>query len=122
MLLHRGPAFVGGVASDQLVYYYNCAAGLVLPSLYEGFGLPVLEAMACGTPVVVSNCSSLPEVAGDACLAVEPSDEDALGAALVALISSEETRRQLRQCGLRRAADFSWEKVARETLAVYRKK
>jgi glycosyltransferase involved in cell wall biosynthesis len=89
------------------------------PSLDEGFGMPLLEAMAAGTPVVTSNCSALPEVAGDAALLVDPADTDALAAALHDLIRNEELRRDMAQRGIRRARSFTWEKAARETWGVY---
>jgi len=113
--------FVGPVDGEQLVYYYNCAACLVLPSLYEGFGLPVLEAMACGTPVVTSNVSSLPEIVGDAGLTVDPADEEGLADAIIRVLSEDGLHAHLRQLGLRRARRFSWDRAARETFAVYRK-
>jgi len=112
--------FIGGVLPEDLPALYSAARLFVLPSVYEGFGLPVLEAMACGTPVVCSNASSLPEVAGDAALLVEPHDVDGLAAALQRALSDEALRRQMIERGLAQAARFSWEKAARETLAVYR--
>ncbi|MCL4532304.1 MAG: glycosyltransferase family 4 protein [Actinobacteria bacterium] len=113
--------FVGPVDGEQLVYYYNCAACLVLPSLYEGFGLPVLEAMACGTPVVTSNVSSLPEIVGNGGLTVDPSDQDGLADAIVRVLSEDELHSRLSQQGIQRARRFSWDRAARETFAVYRK-
>jgi glycosyltransferase involved in cell wall biosynthesis len=107
--------------AEPLEVLYNGAEVLVYPSLYEGFGLPPLEAMACGTPVIVSDSSSLPEVVGDAGLLVDPRDVDGLGDALEAVLSDAGLRRRLREAGLRRAAQFSWERTARETLAVYEK-
>jgi len=112
--------FIGGVLPEDLPALYSAARLFVLPSVYEGFGLPVLEAMACGTPVVCSQASSLPEVAGDAALLVEPHDVDGLAAALQRALSDEALRRQMIERGLAQAARFSWEKAARETLAVYR--
>jgi glycosyltransferase involved in cell wall biosynthesis len=94
------------------------ARAFVFPSLYEGFGLPVLEAMACGTPVICSNVSSLPEVAGDAALLVDPLDVDALAAALEQVVVDPELRRALVERGFRQAARFSWRRCARETLQV----
>ncbi len=111
--------FIGGVLPEDLPALYSAARLFVLPSLYEGFGLPVLEAMACGTPVVCSHASSLPEVAGDAALLVEPHDVDGLAAALQRALSDEALRRQMIERGLAQAARFSWAKAARETLAVY---
>ena len=111
--------FAGSVSGDQLLHYYNCADCLVLPSLYEGFGLPVLEAMACGTPVIVSNVSSLPEIVGDAGLLVEPTDVEGLAAAIGRLLASTELRDELGKKALARSAQFSWERAARETLDLY---
>ncbi|MCL4371408.1 MAG: glycosyltransferase family 4 protein [Chloroflexi bacterium] len=113
--------FVGSVAAQQLVYYYNCATCLVLPSLYEGFGHPVLEAMACGTPAIVSNVPSLTEIAGDAALSVGPEDAEELAAAMGRLLADGGLRQRLIGLGLQRAAAFSWEQTARETLGVYHK-
>jgi glycosyltransferase involved in cell wall biosynthesis len=89
------------------------------PSLWEGFGLPVLEAMACGAPVLTSNVSSLPEVAGDAAVLVPPTDVDAIAASLGRLLDDDAFRADLSARGRQRAAQFSWERCARETLAVY---
>jgi glycosyltransferase involved in cell wall biosynthesis len=90
----------------------------VFPSLYEGFGLPVLEAMACGAPVVCSNVSSLPEVAGDAAVLIDPLNVEELGAAMARVHGDDELRAELIERGFERARGFSWEKCARETLAV----
>jgi glycosyltransferase involved in cell wall biosynthesis len=90
------------------------------PSLDEGFGMPLLEAMAAGTPVVASNGSALPEVAGDAAVLVEPGDTEALGAALRLLARKEDLRRDLAERGMARARLFTWEKAVRETWDVYR--
>lgn len=99
--------------------YARCEA-FVYPSIYEGFGLPVLEAMACGAPVVTSTCSSLPEVAGDAALLVDPSSVEAIASALARVLGEPELRADLRRRGLRRAAHFSWRRAAAETVDVYR--
>ncbi len=111
--------FLGRVSTEELLWLYNTARMLVAPSLYEGFGLTPLEAMACGTPVVVSNVSSLPEVVGDAGLLVNPNDDDALAVAMWRLLSEPELRECLIQKGFKRAAFFSWDKAARETLDLY---
>ena len=113
--------FAGGVPARQLVYYYNCASCLVLPSLYEGFGLPVLEAMACGTPVVVSNVSSLPEIVADSRTESRPGRRRWPRRGHHGMLSDEEQRQNMIRRGLDRAAEFSWERAAIETLAVYRK-
>jgi glycosyltransferase involved in cell wall biosynthesis len=111
--------FLGYVPDADLPALYSGAEAFAFPSLYEGFGLPVLEAMACGTPVVTSDGSALAEVAGDAALLVDPRDTDALARALERLLADEALRAELRARGLERAGDFSWERAARETLAVY---
>ena len=105
-------------SEDGLVGLYRAARMLLLPSLYEGFGLPALEAMACGTPVVTSRTSSLPEVVGDAALLVDPLDTGALAAAITRLFADEGLARELRERGLARARLFSWEKTARAIQAV----
>jgi glycosyltransferase involved in cell wall biosynthesis len=113
--------FLGGVPNEELVYLYNAAKLFVFPSFYEGFGLPPLEAMACGTPVIVSNVSSLPEVIGDAGMLVAPEDVEGLTVAMWRVLGDENLRREMREKGLKRAQTFSWQRAARETLAVYRK-
>ena len=112
--------FLGGIPNDELVYLYNAATAFVFPSFYEGFGLPPLEAMACGTPVITSNVSSLPEVVGDAAMLITPEDVDALTVAMARVLSDEKIQREMRDKGLKRAQAFSWERAASETLAVYR--
>ncbi len=113
--------FLGPVSNDDLVYLYNAAACLAHPAFYEGFGLPPLEALACGTPVVVSDVASLPEVVGDAALIVDPNDTEALTVALWRLLTDPDLRATLRVKGLARAANFSWRRAAEETMAVYRR-
>jgi glycosyltransferase involved in cell wall biosynthesis len=110
----------GYVPEEELPLLYNHAIALVYPSLYEGFGLPLVEAMACGTPVLTSAGSSLSEVAGDAALLVDPLREDELAAAMSALATDERLRADLRRRGFLRSAAFSWERTARETIEVYR--
>jgi glycosyltransferase involved in cell wall biosynthesis len=111
--------FLGRVSTVELLMLYNAAQMLVAPSIYEGFGLSPLEAMACGTPVVVSNVASLPEIVGDAGLLVDPQDEEATTVAIWRLLSDSELRSSLVEKGIRRAAVFSWDKAAQETLALY---
>jgi len=111
--------FTGYVAEEGLPALFSGARLFVFPSLYEGFGLPVLEAMACGTPVVCSNASSLPEVAGDAAVLVNPRDVEELAGAMRQLVESQEIRAELRGKGLAQAARFSWQRAARETLIAY---
>ena len=106
-------------AADDLPALYNLADVFVFPSFYEGFGLPPLEAMACGTPVVCSNVASLPEVVGDAALTVAPDDTEGLAAAIARVLDDPALADDLRRRGLERARQFTWERCARETLAVY---
>jgi glycosyltransferase involved in cell wall biosynthesis len=108
------------VPTEDLPALYRGAQLFAYPSLYEGFGLPVLEALACGAPVVTSTASSLPEVAGDAALLVDPRDEAALADALSRLLDDDGLRRELAARGPARAAPFTWTRCAAETLAVYR--
>lgn len=111
--------FTGFVEEEDLPALYNGADLFVFPSLYEGFGLPPLEAMACGTPVVTSNTSSLPEVVGDAAILVDPYNVEEITAAMRSVLEDPDLAQDLRQCGLTQAAKFSWERTARETIAVY---
>jgi len=110
------PGFLDDVDLPDL---YRGAILFVFPSLYEGFGLPVLEAMGCGVPVVTSNAASLPEVAGDAALLVDPYDAEGMAAALTEVVHNETLRRTLRCKGMAQAQKFSWETAARETLDLY---
>ncbi|MBP7274655.1 MAG: glycosyltransferase family 4 protein [Kiritimatiellae bacterium] len=109
----------GYVDGPRLLEAYRQAHVFVLPSLYEGFGLPILEAMACGTPVVCSGVSSLPEVAGDAALMVDPRDPAALAGALTSVLTDPALAARLRTAGLERARKFSWNQAARTTWSVY---
>jgi len=111
--------FLGRVPTADLPYLYNAARVLVHPSFYEGFGLPPLEAMACGTPVVVSNVSALPEVVGDAGLLVDPNDLSELTVGMYRALTDEQLRQDMIHKGLARAAVFSWDKAGRQTLEVY---
>ena len=113
--------FLGPVADADLPALYAAATCFVFPSRYEGFGLPVLEAMACGTPVACSNVSSLPEVAGDAALLFDPADAAAMAQAIARLLDEPSLRDDLRTRGLAQAARFTWERTAARTLDVYRK-
>jgi glycosyltransferase involved in cell wall biosynthesis len=112
--------FVGYVPAKELPLWYNAADLFVYPSLYEGFGLPPLEAMACGTPVVTSTVSSLPEVAGQAGLLVEPTDIRALTAAMEQVLTDTAMQEEMQATGLIQARTFSWEKAAQRTVASYR--
>ncbi len=113
--------FAGYIGKDDMSAAYSGASVFAYPSLYEGFGLPILEAMSCGAPVITSNVSSMPEVAGDAARLVTPTDAEELGEALRALLSDEGLRKNMRKKGRERASLFSWERCARETLELYRK-
>ncbi len=110
--------FPGYIEDADLPALLSGALAFVLPSLYEGFGIPVLEAGACGVPVITSNTSSLPEVAGDAALLVDPHDVDAIAEAMRRLVTDDTLRSELARRGLANVQRFSWEKCARETLAV----
>lgn len=112
--------YLGFVPSDDLPALYAGARLFAFPSLYEGFGLPVLEALSSGVPVVCSNSSSLPEVVGDAALMCDPRDVDALAANLQRALEDEAWRTTAIDAGLRHAAAFSWQRCARETIEVYR--
>ncbi len=115
----RDILFTGYVPEEDLPALYSGATVFVYPSIFEGFGLPVLEAMACGVPVITSHSSSLPEVVGEAALMVNPYDERAIEGALAQLLWDEALRRELSERGLRRARQFSWRRTAELTLRVY---
>ncbi len=117
--LEEDVVFLGYVKDEELPILYGRAEFFVYPSLYEGFGLPILEAMACGTPVITSDCSSMPEVAGEAAMLVDPYDVTALAEKMLALASDKELVLSLRSRGIERARLFSWEKTAEETIALY---
>jgi glycosyltransferase involved in cell wall biosynthesis len=110
---------MGRIGTEEIVALYQNAIASTYISLYEGFGLPVLEAMASGCPVVASCVSSIPEVVGDAAILVDPNDADAVAAALERLIDDAEYRADLRTRGLARAATFTWEAAARQTIDAF---
>ena len=111
----------GYVSEEEKVALFGGAEALVYPSLYEGFGLPVIEAMACGTPVLTSNVSALPETAGDAALLVDPHSVEGIAAGIERLLTDSALRERLRSAGLARARIFSWEETARRTAEVLRR-
>jgi glycosyltransferase involved in cell wall biosynthesis len=117
--LHKYVRFLGYLPEETLAVMYRLAGVFVFPSLYEGFGLPPLEAMASGTPVVTSNVSSLPEVAGDAAVLVDPYDPHAIAEGIYQVLSDEQLRRALRLKGVARAGQFSWEQSVRRVHAIY---
>jgi len=110
--------FTGLVDDALLKRYVACADALVLPSFYEGFGFPPLEAMACGCPAIVSDRASLPEICGDAALYCNPDDVEDIAARMLEVATNEALRAQLRERGLARARQFTWDRCASETLAV----
>jgi glycosyltransferase involved in cell wall biosynthesis len=113
--------FLGPVPDDVLPGLYNLASVLAYPSLVEGFGMPVLEAMACGTPVLSSPRGALPEVGGDCVVWAEPEDPDAIASGIERLLTDSDERFRLRRAGLERSSGFRWEETARRTLEAYRK-
>ena len=119
--LQKSVLLTGYVPFDDLPAFYNLSEIFVFPSLHEGFGLPVLEAMASGVPVITAGNSALGEIAGDAARAMDPLQTESIAEALVRLANNRDLRRDLVERGLKRAKRFSWKKAARETLAVYRK-
>jgi len=111
---------LGFVETDDLVKLYNLAMVFVMPSLYEGFGLPILEAMSCGCPVITSREGSIPEVAGDGAYYVDGYDENSIAEGIQKVWSDEKLRQTLKEKGLKQTKKFSWKQTARETLAVYK--
>ena len=111
--------FTGYIAGQDLPALYSGAVCFVYPSYFEGFGLPPLEAMQCGTPVIVGNRTSLPEVVADAGLLVDPFEVGEIAAALARVIDNPDLRQELRVKGLQRASEFTWQATARRTLEVY---
>jgi len=113
--------FTGYVSKSELVFLYNAADFFVYPSFYEGFGIPPLEALACGTPTIASNISSIPEVVGDAGILVNPHSIEELCRAMHEILINEKLRQELREKGLKRAKDFSEERLAKNTIESYKK-
>jgi glycosyltransferase involved in cell wall biosynthesis len=111
--------FLENVPDNDLVLLYNAAILFVFPSVEEGFGLPLLEAMACGVPVVASDNSSLPEIAADAAILVEARDADAIGSVMSEVLTQESIQQRLRARGMERASSFSWERCALQTILGY---
>jgi len=118
--VEKAVRFLGFVPFEALRIFFQSAALFVFPSLYEGFGLPPLEAMASGTPVVASNASALPEVLGDAAVLVNPENVFEIARAIQEALLDEQLRAELRAKGKAQAARYSWDRTAREVLAVYR--
>ena len=109
----------GYIPQADLPALYSAASVFVYASRYEGFGLPVLEAMACGAPVITSNVASMPEIAGESGILIDPNDESGLADAMGRVLTDDELRARLARAGLERAQSFSWERAAQATLAVY---
>jgi glycosyltransferase involved in cell wall biosynthesis len=119
--LHNDIELKGYLPAEELVRYYTTADVFLFPSLHEGFGMPILEAMACGCPVVASDCHSMPEVAGGAALLVDPYDPARIAEAVERLLTDGQTRQHLIEKGRQRAPQFPWEKTASEVLALYQR-
>jgi len=117
--LEESVVWAGFIEEEDKPAVYRGASSFAFLSRHEGFGLPPLEAISCGVPVVISNCSSLPEVIGDAGFVLDPDDDRKIGGSIIATILQEDFAAELKQKGLDQAANFSWEKTALETLAVY---
>jgi glycosyltransferase involved in cell wall biosynthesis len=119
--LMKDVVFLGYVPDERLVSLYQGAEAFIYPSLYEGFGLPILEAMACGTPVITSNTTSMPETAGAAALMVDPCDVEGLVSAMTLIVKDEELRRNLSRKGVTHSSQFTWERTAHQTVEAYRR-
>jgi glycosyltransferase involved in cell wall biosynthesis len=117
--LEKDVILTGYISIEDMPILLSSADALVFPSLHEGFGLPILEAMACGCPVITSNCSAMPEVIEDAGILVNPYSEDEIAHAIEKVLKDSDLRRQMRNRGFERAKMFSWENTARETLKVF---
>jgi glycosyltransferase involved in cell wall biosynthesis len=113
--------FLNFVPTADLPYFYNGAEVFVYPSLYEGFGLPPLEAMQCGTPVVTSNVSSIPEIVGDACLLANPYSVDSISDSILKLLLDEDEWHKYSLMGIEKSKEYSWQKTAAKTLEIYEK-
>ncbi|MCK5259744.1 MAG: glycosyltransferase family 4 protein, partial [Candidatus Omnitrophica bacterium] len=111
--------FLGYLSDSELRYFYNKAEVFIFPSFYEGFGFPILEAFCCGAPVVTSNVSSCPEIAGDAALTVDPGNPKDIADAIARIVSDQDLRQALKEKGSKRAREFDFRKTAEETLKVY---
>lgn len=118
--LQKDIIFAGYVSELALAEIYNAVDLFVFPSLYEGFGIPPLEAMACGTPVITSNTSSLPEVVGDAAIQINPYDVEKFAEEMYEVLTNERLKEEMIRKGLERSKMFSWENSAKKTLKVYR--
>ncbi len=110
--------FTGFVNQNDKVHIYNMAELFLYPSFFEGFGMPPLEAMACGVPAIVSNCSSMPEVVGDSAVLVNPYNENEIAQAILAILKDEKLKKTFKEKGILRSKKFSWEKAGKETLKV----
>lgn len=119
LTIEKEVLFIGYVPNEELPFFYNCASVFIYPSLYEGFGLPIIEAMACGLPVVASNVSSIPEVVGDAGLLVNPYNSDEIEKGIYSILFNDHLRGELIQKGLQRSKLFSWGKTAKGYIKVY---
>jgi len=118
--LERRVVFTGFLSDNDLPKFYNVAEVFAFPSFHESFGMPILEAMACGCPVITSNVFSMPEIAGDAALLVNPYSVESIANALYSVLTDEHLRRELRRKGLKRAKQFSWRKCAKDHLKIYK--
>jgi len=112
--------FLGYLSKEELPLLYSGARAFIFPSLWEGFGLPPLEAMACGVPVVTSNVSSLPEVVEDAALLVDPNSHEQIAEAIYKVLTDEDLASKLKYAGIKQAAKFTWKNTTQQTLEVYK--
>jgi alpha-1,3-rhamnosyl/mannosyltransferase len=111
---------IGHIPDNDLKIIYNGAQALIYPSLYEGFGLPIVEAMACGCPVICSNTASMPEVAGDAAVLIDPSRSDELAHAIEIIVHDTTFREKIMAKGFNRAKNFTWSNTAAQTLDIFK--